>query len=206
MASSTSPQHTAKVPCHPRRIRICPVGNAVPGVPRSTRLDIARSRANPHTLNCRERACPFRAAHGPTWKNPGECATRLRLRPGLSDIGAFPAGRGKPLPYGGDACEFAQYCGKLGRCCAARRVGAPYNVDDANSPDMVTWLWCCCAERRGRRSLPGVCGFAIGGSKPFPSAAEAVGDAGPYRCRCLLFPPSFPQRGKVASADPPRGG
>ena len=125
--------------------------------------------ANSQPSHCRERACPVRAAHGPTWENPGECATRLRIRPGLSDIGAFHAGRGKPLPYGGDACEFAQYCGKLGRCCA---------------------------ERRGRRSLPGVCGFAIGGSKPFPSAAGAVGDAGPYRHRCLLFLPFLPPAGE----------
>ena len=41
---------------------------------------------------------------------------------------------------------------------------------------------CSCAERRGRRSLPGVCEFAEGGINPFPCAAGAVEDAGPYSC------------------------
>ena len=53
---------------------------------------------------------------------------------------------------------------------------------DANSPKVVHGVGGCCAERRGRRSLPGVCEFAEGGIKPFPCAAGAVEDAGPYSC------------------------
>ena len=53
---------------------------------------------------------------------------------------------------------------------------------DANSPNVVHGVGGCCAERRGRRSLPGVCEFAEGGIKPFPCAAGAVEDAGPYSC------------------------
>ena len=132
-----------------------------PGAPcRNTKVKPPRP-ANSQLPHCRERACPFRAAHGPTLESPGECAARLRIRPRSADIGAFPAGRGKPLPYRGSACGFALSCGKRGTCCAARRVGAPYRVN-ADSPYGLFRALCCCAERRGRRSLPHVREFAGG--------------------------------------------
>ena len=56
--------------------------------------------ANSQPSHCRERACPFRAAHGQTWESPGECATRLRIRPGLAGIGRFLPEGASPFPTG----------------------------------------------------------------------------------------------------------
>ena len=124
--------------------------------------------------------------------NPGRMRKRLRIRPGSEGIGAFPAGRGKPLPYGEALANSPKVAGNAGAAAWRAGVGAPYRgttadspiisknltaaaggVGDAapyraaaNAPDMADFLCCCCVECRGRRSLPGGCGFAGHGGHP----------------------------------------
>ena len=131
-------------------------------------------------------------------------------------------GKGKPFPYRRTDADSPGACTGRGCCCAACRVGTPYNragsdspgggvmplagaagdVEDAipyrgaavDSPKGVLCRRCCCAERRGRRSLPGGCGFAGGGRKPSAGAAGDVGDAIPYG-GCADSPEVGPGRG-----------
>ena len=121
-------------------------------------------------------------------KTPGEYDIRLRSSPGLAEIGVFPAGRGKPLPYGGGDCEVAQSCVKRGPCCAARRGRRALQRGWFGFARRAASVPCCCTERRGRRSLPSGCGFAAGVIKPLPCAAGRR-DAGPYRRRRGFFRP-----------------
>ena len=51
--------------------------------------------------HCRERACPFRAGHGPTQESPGECATHLRIRRTFMENLAAPAGASGRRPLQG---------------------------------------------------------------------------------------------------------
>ena len=93
----------------------------------NTKVKPKRS-ANSYPSHCRERACPFRAVHGPTWKSPGECAARLRIRPRSADIRAFPAGRGKPLPYGEALANSPKVAENGGIAARRAGVGAPYKA------------------------------------------------------------------------------
>ena len=113
----------------------------------NTKVKPKRS-ANSYPSHCRERACPFRAVHGPTWKSPGECAARLRIRPRLRKTGGLLRGAPGSARPTGSGCGFA------------RRVALGL---------------CCCTERRGRCSLPGLCGFAVDGIKSLPCAAGPSG-------------------------------
>ena len=60
-----------KKPC-PANPQHSIVGRADPGAPRSSAKDKPPRSANSQPSHCRERACPFRAAHGLTWQSPGE--------------------------------------------------------------------------------------------------------------------------------------
>ena len=90
----------------------------------NTKVKPKRS-ANSYPSHCRERACPFRAVHGPTWKSPGECAARMRIRPRSADIRAFPAGRGKPLPYGEALADSPKVAGNVGVAAGPSGTPAP---------------------------------------------------------------------------------
>ena len=72
-------------------------------------------------------------------------------------------------------------------CCVGRRVGTPYDRVGSDSPDLVRCRGCCCAERRGRRSLPGLCGFAGGGTLPLAAAAGMSGTPSPTNGRLRLI-------------------
>ena len=78
--------------------------------------------------DCRERACPFRAAHGPTRENPGRMRYTFAISPKVGGQRSISCRKGQAPSLRGNGCEFVQSCGKHGRSCT---------------------------ERRGRRSLPG---------------------------------------------------
>ena len=80
-------------------------------------------------------------------------------------------GKGKPFPYRGVCAISPKGVLFHGCCCAACRVGTPYSGAYADSPERVSCRGCCCPERRGRRSLPRVCEFAVGSMDPLPDAA-----------------------------------
>ncbi len=93
----------------------------------------------------------------------------------------FLRGKGKPFLYNGtgDSCECARGGQLDSVLLRGRRDGTPYNRVGSDSPDLVRCRGCCCAERRGRRSLPGLCGFAGGGTLPLAAAAGMSGTPSP---------------------------
>ena len=192
-----------------------PVGNAVLGVPRSRTLGFGSRRANPQPL-------PFRRQTLRQTPTLGEFANVLRIRPTSFHVVGAAARKGQALSLQEDGCGFAG--GLYGSWVLLRGVpgrhalqpgrfgfagggvmplaGAAGDVEDAipyrgaavDSPKGVLCRRCCCAERRGRRSLPGGCGFAGGGRKPSAGAAGDVGDAIPYG-GCADSPEVGPGRG-----------
>ena len=94
--------------------------------------------------------------------------------------------KGKPFPYRGVCAISPKGVLFRGCCCAACRVGTPYSGAYADSPERVPCRGCCCPERRGRRSLPRVCEFAVGSKRPPPfppPAGEGVAHKGDRRGR-----------------------
>ena len=114
---------------------------------------------------------PFPRSTWPDTGKPGRMRYTLADSPGVGGNRDISCRKGQAPSLRGGACEFARSCGKRGHCCA---------------------------ERRGRRSLPGVCEFAEGGIKPFPCAAGAVEDASPYSCAATnaRHPFPFPSGGR----------
>ena len=119
-------------------------------------------------------------------------------------------GKGKPFPYRGTDADSPGACTGRGCCCAACRVGTPYNRAGADSPGIGSCLWrvlrgmsrtqsptggdgCGFAGSMsgswvllrgvpGRHALqPGRCGFAGDWIMPLAGAAGDVEDAIPYR-------------------------
>ena len=141
------------------------------------------------------------ARHG---KRPGECAARLRIRPRLADNGAFPAGRGKPLPYGEMAANSSKVVENMG--AAARNAedgvpyrgecgfavggglslpllpGAPYNGRTANSPNV---------SKKTHRSC-----WAVGTPAPTGKCCEFAGGGG----LTLVLLPGAPYNGGTADS------
>ena len=76
----------------------------------------------------------------------------LRIRRTACHVIPYAARKGQALSLQGSVYEFAQNGCYLGYFCA---------------------------ERRGRRSLPGICEFAGGGMKPLPGAAGMSGTPSP---------------------------
>ena len=173
---------SAAFPCRARR-------HGAPAAVRKTRTHIRRSGNRPIVGKGLALSAQHMVRHG---KTPGECAIRLRIRPSLAGIGAFPAGRGKPLPYGESFAISPEVAENGGVAARRAGVGAPYRVS-ADSPD---------------------------GLLRFSAAARNAGDGIPYRvcadlpkaeashCRCCggvgTPPPTRPLR--VRPFPSPSGG
>ena len=139
---------------------------------------------------------PLPAANAPTTAALRRIRKRVADSPeGVLCRGCCCAERASPFPTGG-CMRIRRRWGESVRCyCAACRVGTPYNCAYANSPKGVPCRWHCCAERRGRRSVPGLCEFAGNERKLLPGAAGDVEDAIPYSGALANRPKLGPCRG-----------
>ncbi len=140
-----------------------PVGNAVLGVPRSRTAVFGQRQANPQPLPCRVGAAPHgrRADKRRRWANSQTCCGIAQRR---SMSWVLLRGKGKPFPYRGTDADSPGVCPGRGCCCAACRVGTPYNRAGADSPGIGPCLW---RVLRGMSRTPSPtggdgCGFAGG--------------------------------------------
>ena len=121
MASSTSPRSTRQ------GFHCTPANSLPPGRERRPRRSAQQHpKQHPHLQRIRTRSIvgkglALSAQHTVRHGTPfGESATRLRIRRSGAVVGAFAAGRGKPLPYGGRLRIRLGFCRN-----AAIAAGAP---------------------------------------------------------------------------------
>ena len=189
-----------KGPANPRP---AVVGRADPGAPHSnTKGEPPRSANSQHLIVGKGLALSAQhmVRHG---KSRANALHACGFAQGRRTSGhSLPEGA-SPFPTGRHLRIRRTYAEK--RSVAARRAGvdAPYGAE-AHSPDGL--LQFCAAVRNAEDGVP----YRAGADLPnvCDHLAIAAGASGrrPLQGRCELFAISFPQRGKVASADPPRGG
>ena len=109
----------------PGRMRCAPADSPKvgghPGIPcRKGQAPSLRGGACEFAQSCGERGDSCAARRG------RRALRGLRIRPGSADSGAFPAGRGKPLPYGEALANSPKVAENGGIAARRAGVGAPY--------------------------------------------------------------------------------
>ena len=142
-----------------RQIRTHPVGNTVPGVPRSsTQPKQSVGRIRTHPVGRADPGAP--RSNTPVFHNFGQNRKRLPGGKGLAPSGRECPDTRQPWANSQPYSAFARGFPVLGRVLRGKGKPFPYNGTVADSPDVGSCLPCCCWRAGSARPTRKCCGFA----------------------------------------------